>query len=309
MHRFLFVWSVSGRRPCHQVFVVAVCCPYLLGCKLCLVLANFDPSLFASHCLFFVSPLVWLLSSTSVLALRYSTLGTWSSFLPVCCMVEGRGSVFSVLFLASRCRVSCCCLRAGSTRHLILLGPRFRHSFAAHCRIPLCAPDTRCQYCTQTQGLPCHALLGTRGHRIHAVEFGPRQRRHDAMRDCWATLLKRARWTVASEQLLHIGPHQTKRADLLVTTTGGTAFALDLTFSAPLVDDGPPGDHMQPRREASCPTEPNLCRSPTLPPGPCGQDSPAWGFHLSAATDDFAASLGRVYAMWLWRQAFACCPQ
>ena len=146
-------------------------------------------------------------------------------------------------------------------------------------------------------------------------------------------------WTVALEQLVHIGPRQTKRADLLVTTTGGTAFALDLTFSATQVDHGPPGAHLHrcnaakasrynttpggalPRRAQLVPvtyaaSRPflhsngvhRLYRAVTATAAlTCIQDSPAWSFHLSAATSECASCLGCVFATWLWRQAFTCC--
>ena len=81
--------------------------------------------------------------------------------------------------------------------------------------------------------------LDPHGAHVHACAFGPRQRRHDAMRDVWCTLLRRAGWTVCSEQLVLTAPQASKRADLPATTPGGLAFALDLTFSAALDDAGP----------------------------------------------------------------------
>ena len=121
---------------------------------------------------------------------------------------------------------------------------------------------------------------------------------------------------------------------------GWHCFALDLTFSATQVDDGPPGAHLQ-RCNAAKVSRYNTTLGGALPRGTqlvpvtyaasrpflhsngvhrlyravtataaltCSQDSPAWGFHLSAATFECASCLGRVFATWLWRQAFACCP-
>ena len=126
----------------------------------------------------------------------------------------------------------------------LLTGPVLRHALATHCRLPVFPVSDRCQYVTLTSGTPCMHPLDPHGTHVHACAFGPRQRRHDAMRDVWSTFLRRAGWTVCSEQLVLTAPHASKRADLLATTPGGLAFALDLTFSAPLDDAGPPGPHL-----------------------------------------------------------------
>ena len=38
----------------------------------------------------------------------------------------------------------------------------------------------------------CSAALGHYGVHVHSCAFGPRQRRHNAMRDAWSSLIKAA---------------------------------------------------------------------------------------------------------------------
>ena len=126
----------------------------------------------------------------------------------------------------------------------LLTAPVLRHAMAVHYRLPVFPVPGRCQYVTLTSGTPCMHALDPHGTHVHACAYGPQQRRHDAMRDIWCTLLRKAGWTVSIEQLVLTAPQASKRADILVTTQGGLAFALDLTFSAPLDDAGPPGPHL-----------------------------------------------------------------
>ena len=203
--------------------------------------------------------------------------------------------------------------------------------------LPIFPLPARCQYVTLTSGTACMHPLDPHGSHIHACSFGPRQRRRDAMRDTWCSLLRRAGWTAADEQLVHTAPQVTKRADLLATTPGGLAFALDLTFTSPL-DDAASGPHLHRVHHAKAarygvtPNQP-LTHGPTLVPitysatrpflhshavhllyravmATAGlHDPPAAGFHLASLTREFAAQLGRCFQTWVWRMAFSCQPR
>ena len=120
----------------------------------------------------------------------------------------------------------------------------FRYAFLQHCRLPLFRPDARCSYVIQTHGTVCNQLLGTYGAHLPACRFGPRQRRHNQLRDAWAGLARQAGWTVAVEQMLATGPDTHRQADLLLTSPSGLVYALDLVFSGPLADDSAPTAHL-----------------------------------------------------------------
>ena len=183
--------------------------------------------------------------------------------------------------------------------------------------------------------------LDPHGSHVHACAFGPRQRRHDAMRDAWSSLLRRAGWTVSTEQLVHTAPHASKRADLLVTTPGGLAYALDLTFSAHLADDAPVGPHLHRIHNAKA-ARYGVSAAQPLPHGTTlvpityaatrpfmhshavhllyrailaaagSLDPPApsaRGFLLASLTAEFAATLGHCFQTWAWRMAFSCQPR
>ena len=221
---------------------------------------------------------------------------------------------------------------------LMLTAPVLRHAIAVHCRLPLFPVPVRCQYVTLTSGTACMHPLDPHGSHIHACAFGPRQRRHDAMRDAWCSLLRRAGWTVGTEQLVHTAPHASKRADLLVTTPGGLAYALDLTFTAPLDDAAPSGPHLHRVHQAKAarygvPAGQPLPHGTTLLPitfaatrpfmhshavhllyrailAAAGSlDASARGFLLSSLTAEFAATLGHCFQTWAWRMAFSCQPR
>ena len=158
------------------------------------------------------------------------------------------------------------------------------------------------------------------------------------MRDTWCSLLRQAGWTVAVEQLVHTAPQVSKRADLLATTAGGLAYALDLALAAPLDDAAAPGPHLhcvhhpKAARYAVTSTQP-LPHSTTLVPitysatrpflhshavhllyravlAAAGMHDPpaaaARGFHLASLTREFAAQLGHCFQTWAWRMAFSC---
>ena len=103
----------------------------------------------------------------------------------------------------------------------LLTAPVLRHAMAVHCRMPVFPVPSRCQYVTLTSGTPCMHALDPHGTHVHACAYGPRQRRHDAMRDIWCTLLRKAGWTVCTGRLVLTAPQASKRADILVTTQGG----------------------------------------------------------------------------------------
>ena len=163
------------------------------------------------------------------------------------------------------------------------------------------------------------------------------------MRDIWCTLLRRAGWTVASEQLVHTTPGVTKRADLLATTAGGQAYAFDLTFFAPLDDSEAPGPHLHRIRKLNAKAARyGVPAGHTLPHGTTltsvtysasrpflhshavhllrrailataglhdHAHGPAWGFHLASLPREFASRLGHCFQTWAWRMAFACHPR
>ena len=146
-----------------------------------------------------------------------------------------------------------------------------RFAFLQHCRLPLFRPDARCSYVIQAHGTVCNQLLGTYGSHLPTCGFGPRQRRHNQMRDAWAALARQAGWTVALEQLLATGPDTQRQADLLLTSPSGLVYALDLVFSGPLADDSAP--HCAPASHCHG-------QGCSISDHPCG-DSPWWHHALA----------------------------
>ena len=69
---------------------------------------------------------------------------------------------------------------------------------------------------------------------------GPRQGKHNNVRDEWLRLLRKAGWRATPEQLMALPEATHKRADILATANTGELFALDVTFTMPLDDsEGP----------------------------------------------------------------------
>ena len=110
-------------------------------------------------------------------------------------------------------------------------GP-FRLAFATHLGLPVFEPEQRCMYRPLATGRACSAALGQHGNHVHACAYGPRQRRHNSVRDAWATIIKAARWRCESEQIVRTGDDSFHRADLVATAPDGTLWALDVSITA-----------------------------------------------------------------------------
>ena len=136
-------------------------------------------------------------------------------------------------------RCVCAALRAGLTqtfqycvclawftaqgRHLLPTAV-LRHRVATHLCLPLCGVGARCQYTGQARAGPCSAPLDPTTHHIHSCGQGPRQHKHDRLRDAWQHVLRDAGWHVAPEQIVTTtaGPHST---DLVAISPVGLSSA------------------------------------------------------------------------------------
>ena len=213
-----------------------------------------------------------------------------------------------------------------------------RHRIGVHCLAALLPPGRQCQYIQRIHGTPCCALLGPQGHRIFSCGQGTRQHKHDKMRDAWSDLLRQAGWHPNPEQVVRTGPDTTHRADIVATSPGGHAYALDLHFTAPLSDRDPPGDHLQ-RAAMAKAARYHTCPGGSLPGGTLcypvvyaatrpflhdrgltllfwimrdlaakteSASTARWGYHLAAVTSSATAALGHAYAIASWRHFLAC---
>ena len=108
----------------------------------------------------------------------------------------------------------------------------FRLAWASHLRLPVFAPEQRCQYRPLSTGRACSAALGHHNVHVHTCAFGPRQRRHNSIRDVWMTLLKAAHWHADSDQLVRTGDDTYHRADITAASPDGTLWALDVSVTA-----------------------------------------------------------------------------
>ena len=90
-------------------------------------------------------------------------------------------------------------------------------------------PETRCLLCLCMSHACCslNCPLGPCGHHAHACGQGPRQHKHDRLRNALQHLLRDAGWHVTAEQIVTttIGPH---RADFDAIATVGGSDALDV---------------------------------------------------------------------------------
>ena len=118
-----------------------------------------------------------------------------------------------------------------------------RLALATHLQLPLVPDTARCRYQGRHHEAPCHQLLGRWAHHVHACGQGPRQAKHNKLRDTWAALLRRAGWHVQLEQLVTTtaGPH---RADLVTIPATGMAQALDFHITAPAMPTDPTGPQL-----------------------------------------------------------------
>ena len=110
-------------------------------------------------------------------------------------------------------------------------GP-FRLAVATHLGLPVFEPEQRCSYRPLTTGRACSAALGQHGSHVHTCAYGPRQRRHNSIRDAWATIIRAARWRCETEQVVRTGDGAFHRADLIATAPDGTLWALDVSITA-----------------------------------------------------------------------------
>ena len=92
---------------------------------------------------------------------------------------------------------------ASSDTHLPR-GP-FRLAWATHLGLPAFESEQQCNYCPLATGRPCAAPLGQHGTHVHSCAFGPRQRRINAVRDAWSSLIRAARWRCETEQVVRTG--------------------------------------------------------------------------------------------------------
>ena len=108
----------------------------------------------------------------------------------------------------------------------------FRLAWASHLRLPVFAPEQRCAYRPLSTGRACQQPLGTHSVHVHNCAFGPRQRRHNIVRDAWLALLKAAHWHADTEQLVRTGDNAFHRADLTAAAPDGTLWAFDVSVTA-----------------------------------------------------------------------------
>ena len=108
--------------------------------------------------------------------------------------------------------------------YLLPAGP-LRLCVAVHLHIPLLRAGARCLYRGQTHAAPCNVVLDPHGQHVHACGQGPRQHKHDRLRNVWQHLLREAAWHVTAEQIVTTaaGPH---RADLVAITPCGRLMCL-----------------------------------------------------------------------------------
>ena len=127
--------------------------------------------------------------------------------------------------------VNLACLTAPGS-FLLPAGP-LRMRIAMHLHAPLVGPGARSHHIGPTHAAPCNAPSDAFAHHTHSGGQGPRQHKHDQLRNAWQTLLRGAGWHVTSEQIVTTtaGPH---RAELVTISPGGTSSALDIHVTAPL---------------------------------------------------------------------------
>ena len=212
-----------------------------------------------------------------------------------------------------------------------------RHAVATHLRLPVCGIGARCGYQGQHHHGPCNAPLDLHGHHVHACGQGPRQAKHDRLRDAWQSLLRSTGWHVSAEQIVTTtaGPH---RADLATISPAGTSYALDVDVTAPLAPLDSCGGQLHRASMAKA------ARYHTHPDGPLPGDltfvpitlcatvpflhvsalrlvhqlvhdlaertlSPlaaSWGFRFARTTREITAALAHANAVGAFRQFSAC---
>ena len=216
---------------------------------------------------------------------------------------------------------------------LLHAGP-LRMRLAAH---PLMPPNARCQYRGSVHTGPCNHPLGAHAHHMFARGHGPRQHKHDRLRNAWAHLLRQAGWHVSSEQIINTtaGPH---RADLVAIPPTGVACALDIHVTAPIspVDPCGPQLHRATLAKAACyHTHPDgplpgelrlvpVTYSATVPflhvsalrllyrvlhdlaSRTMSPDAALWGIHFARITRQTTAALAHAHAVGSHRQLLAC---
>ena len=96
----------------------------------------------------------------------------------------------------------------------------------------------RCQYRGQSHHGPCNAPIDPFCQHVHACGQGPRQSKHDRLRDAWQHLLRDVGWHVTAEQIVNTTaePH---RADLVMISPVSLSSALDVHITAPLDSAAP----------------------------------------------------------------------
>ena len=108
----------------------------------------------------------------------------------------------------------------------------FRLAWASHLRLPVFASEQRCAYHALSTGRACSHPLGRHSAHVHSCAFGPRQRRHNVVRDAWLSLLRNAYWHADIEQLVRTGDDTHHRADISATAPDGTLWAFDVSITA-----------------------------------------------------------------------------
>ena len=219
---------------------------------------------------------------------------------------------------------------------LLHAGP-LRMRLAAHMHVPLLSAQARCQYRGSVHHGPCNHPLDAHAHHIFACGQGPRQHKHDRLRNAWAHLLRQAGWHVSPEQIVNTtgGPH---RADLVAIPPTGIATALDIHVTAPLTPIDPCGPQLHRATLAKA------ARYHTYPDGPLpgdlrlvpvtysatvpflhvsalrllhrvlhdlasrtmSPDAALWGIHFARITQQATAALAHAHAVGSYRQLLAC---
>ena len=97
---------------------------------------------------------------------------------------------------------------------------------------PCFAPEQRCNCRPLSTGRACSAALGHHSVHVHTCAFGPRQRRHNTIRDAWLALLTAAHWHADIEQIVRTGEDAFHRADIAAAAPDGTLWAFDVSIKA-----------------------------------------------------------------------------
>ena len=127
-------------------------------------------------------------------------------------------------------------------QHLLQEGP-LRYALQKHLDLQVFQQGQRCSYTPLTTGRRCNHQLGNHSDHCFTCAQGPGMRRHNRLRDAWIRLCRQAGWHTDSEQLVNIGPNESKRADFVTLSPDGQRSACDVMVTASPTPWDPHGPH------------------------------------------------------------------